>query len=99
MKQRLLEVFAPLKDEPLWYISLKGQKRQLAFPRTDGPNMDFFLAKPEDLIPSWDLGLCLLVPAQDALKVIPDILLIPGPCLQSRWGQTRKRKRIFLIAI
>ena len=70
--------FAPLRDEPLWYVSLGNWKKQLAFPKTKGLGMDFFLTGLEDLLPSWDLGIKMLVPPKDAPKAVPDLLLIPG---------------------
>ena len=68
-KTAIIGGFAPLGDEPLWHISLGDWKKQLAFPKTKGLDMDFFLAELEDLLPAQDLGPKILVPLEDASKI------------------------------
>jgi 5-formyltetrahydrofolate cyclo-ligase len=68
--------YAPILHEPIWYLSLIGDFK-LAFPAYE-KCMVFKISKIENLVKKSDFGVEILSPVDSAVKVEPDILLIPG---------------------
>ena len=72
--------FAPLNDEPDWFLDLEKRiGNKFAFPGLDSfGQMVFLKAKRKDLIIKKDFGVPLHVPPQENLHVTPKLLVVPG---------------------
>ncbi len=80
-KNFCLGAFAPFDLEPIWFMELSEvEKKQASYPAYDqeAKQMTFKIARMSDLISKMDFGYKILGPADEAIPVIPDVLLIPG---------------------
>ena len=81
----LVGVYAPLKDEPYWPLAFEDADMRLSFPtiHEDGKGLSFVESTLDILEVSTEFGTKILSPKallknSKILKVIPDILIIPG---------------------
>ncbi len=76
----VIGAYAPLPEEANYLVSLGDvEKSRLAFPAIDEfSTMVFKSALPEELIESEEFKAKLRTPPKDAMKVFPDLLLVPG---------------------
>ena len=78
-KHSVLAVFAPIEQEPLWFLSLdEVYKDFTAFPAITNEGMVFRKARLEDLESKLDFGVSILGPPSSGLIVTPGIVLVPG---------------------
>ncbi len=72
--------YAPLKDEPDWFLDFEKEFGQnFAFPGlSEEGQMIFLEAERKDLIVTKDFGAPLSVPPQKNFEVTPKLLIIPG---------------------
>ena len=72
--------YAPLKDEPDWFLDFEKEFGQnFAFPGiSEKGRMIFLKAERKDLVVTKDFGVPLSVPPQKSLEIIPKLLIIPG---------------------
>ncbi len=77
---KLIGVYAPLSDEVDWSLEFKNDHINcLAFPATnESGEMIFKKSIMSDLEISKQFGVEIKTPKEDALIVLPDILIIPG---------------------
>lgn len=77
-KNLVIGVFAPIQNEPLWFLSIDETKVQTAYPAYAHDKMIFKLARMSELVDQLDFGVKILGPAESAQTKTPDILIIPG---------------------
>ncbi len=80
-KKFCIGAFAPIKQEPLWYLALNATELKLtAYPAFEyGKNqMTFRLSQMSELIAKTDFGLSILGPKDFCPEVMPDLILVPG---------------------
>ncbi|MBC7712343.1 MAG: 5-formyltetrahydrofolate cyclo-ligase [Rhizobacter sp.] len=77
-KNLLIGVFAPIQKEPNWLLAMDESKIQTAYPAYALDKMVFKLARMSELLKGQDFGVKILGPADNAMAVTPDVLLIPG---------------------
>ena len=79
---KIIGGFAPIQREVKWYLALQGFENRLAFPgiveNSPTNEMCFYKSTLEELEETREFGVTIKTPGKNKLKVIPDLLLIPG---------------------
>ena len=84
-EKKWIGAFAPIEKEPFWYLRLSEKElKQLAYPayavadKDDDNKMIFKMTRMSDLVIRKDFGVEILGPSDLAIKVTPDVVLVPS---------------------
>lgn len=88
-KKTRIGVFSPIKQEPLWYLSLDEEiLASLAFPTMANGEMIFKQSKLSELEESLEFGFSIQTPKKENQNCLPEVIVVPG------LGFTAKGERI-----